>query len=191
MNLSEVPCQPVATRLSILTGIDAAVATSMGEIRAVTSAATMATFYVDDLDEAQLAANRRVVAISGSTCIAAALSDHQHFAAAYDKAGLAGFVIATRHAPDDLELDWLMVHPRHHGTGVAAALMQAGLRWLGEDQPVWLTVIRHNERAIRFYRRFGFEIDPTATTSHAVPHWIMRRAGLADAACGPDAQPAA
>ncbi|HEY1146594.1 MAG TPA: hypothetical protein VGE84_09680 [Allosphingosinicella sp.] len=31
------------------------------------------------------------------------------------------------------------------------------------------------ERAIRFYWRFGFEIDPDARTDHVVPHAIMRR----------------
>lgn len=164
--------------VAILTGIDAAAATSADEIEAVTRAATLATFYTEGLSEAQLAANRRVVAISAATCVAASHSSQQHFAAAFDEAGLAGFVVATRHAPDDLELDWLMVHPRHHGSGVAATLMNQGLAWLGNDQPIWLTVIRHNERAIRFYRRFGFEIDAAAATAHAVPHWIMRRAAL-------------
>ena len=54
--------------------------------------------------------------------------------------------------------------------------MEAGIGWLGADRPLWLNVIRHNERAIRFYRRFGFEIDPQAVTDHVVPHAIMRRA---------------
>lgn len=68
-----------------------------------------------------------------------------------------------------------MVHPDHHGSGVAGALMEAGVAWLGADKPLWLNVLRYNERAIRFYRRFGFEIDPQATTTHVIPHWIMRR----------------
>ena len=37
------------------------------------------------------------------------------------------------------------------------------------------TVIRFNERAIRFYRRFGFEIDPDAQITGAHANWIMRR----------------
>ena len=55
-----------------------------------------------------------------------------------------------------------MVHPSAHGSGLAAALMAEGIDWLGADRPMWLTVIQHNQRAIRFYRKFGFEIDPTA-----------------------------
>jgi ribosomal protein S18 acetylase RimI-like enzyme len=40
---------------------------------------------------------------------------------------------------------------------------------------MWLNVVRHNERAIRFYRKHGFEIDPEADCPHVMPHWIMRR----------------
>ena len=142
---------------------------------ALTDAATAATFYRDDLDADQIAANRRVVEISGPSAVAAAESDEQMLAVAFVDGAPAGFVIATRHAADDLELDWLMVHPDFHGSGVAAALMRAGIDWLGPDRSLWLNVIRFNERAIRFYRRFGFEIDPEAPIEKAVPSWIMRR----------------
>ena len=58
---------------------------------------------------------------------------------------------------------------------VAASLMEHGMRWLGLEQPMWLTVIAFNERAQRFYRRFGFEVDPGTPMTHVVPHVIMRR----------------
>jgi len=58
--------------------------------------------------------------------------------------------------------------------------MKAGLDWLGRDNPIWLTVIAHNKRAIRFYEKFGFAIDPDARTTHLVPHCIMRRPAKAD-----------
>ncbi|MBL8779976.1 MAG: GNAT family N-acetyltransferase, partial [Alphaproteobacteria bacterium] len=107
---------------------------------------------------------------------AAAENAHQHFAAAFVNGVFAGYVIATRHSPENDELDWLMVHPNYHGTNVAEELMHAGIEWLGTDKPMWLNVIRHNTRAIRFYERFGFTVDPTTTTAHIVPHVIMRRA---------------
>ena len=144
-------------------------------ITALTEAATRATFYREDLTGEQIASNRRIVAISAATCLAAVSNDHQRFAAAFVGDVFAGYVIATVHAPDSLELDWMMVHPDFHGTSVAGALMEAGIGWLGEDRPLWLNVIRHNERAIRFYRKFGFEIDPAAVTDHVIPHAIMRR----------------
>jgi ribosomal protein S18 acetylase RimI-like enzyme len=145
-----------------------------GEITRLTEAATNATFYRDDLTLEQRAANRRIVDISEATARAAA-RENQNFSAAFVDDRFAGYVIATRHAASDLELDWLMVHPDFHGTDVAASLMRCGIAWLGEGNAMWLNVIRHNERAIRFYRRFGFEIDPAAKTAHIVPHVIMRR----------------
>jgi ribosomal protein S18 acetylase RimI-like enzyme len=148
---------------------------SSDEIEALTEAATAATFYVDGLTPEQLAANRRVVAISAETCIAAAGDPRRHLVVALVDGAFAGYMIATIHAGDDRELDWMMVHPKHHGGGVARALMAAGIAWLGADRPMWLNVIRHNQRAIQFYRKFGFEIDDQAHTGHVVPHAIMRR----------------
>jgi hypothetical protein len=40
---------------------------------------------------------------------------------------------------------------------------------------MWLNVVRHNARAIGFYRKHGFDIDPDAECQHVMPHWIMRR----------------
>lgn len=146
-----------------------------GDIHRLTEAATGATFYRDDLTDEQRAANRRIIDISEATARAAADSDHGHFAAAFVERAFAGYVIATRHGPENDELDWLMVHPDHHGTNVAEDLMRAGIGWLGPHRPIWLNVIRHNTRAIRFYEKFGFTIDATVKTAHVVPHVVMRR----------------
>ena len=164
-----------AAAFTIRTDADAAEFVSAADLVALTTAATAATFEADWLSEDQRAANRETVARSAAVCLAAARSRAQLFAAAFDPEGLAGFVVATRHGPGDHELDWLMVHPRVHGTGIADALMLRGVEWLGADRPIWLNVLRHNERAIRFYRRFGFSIDHTAPAPHAIPQWIMRR----------------
>jgi len=147
------------------------------DVTRLTRSATGATFYRDDMSEAEIAANLRIVDISAETALAAADSDRQNFAAAFVNGVFAGYLIATRHPGGDLELDWLMVHPDYHGSDVSTQLMKIGIAWLGEGNDMWLNVIRHNERAIRFYRRFGFEIDPAARTAHVVPHVIMRRRG--------------
>lgn len=45
----------------------------------------------------------------------------------------------------------------------------------GRDNPIWLSVIAFNARAIRFYEKFGFAVDHDAKPQHLVPHHIMRR----------------
>ena len=146
------------------------------DIAALTERATQATFYREDLSPEQVDANRRVVRISAETALDACAGAHQSFVAAFLDGSFAGFVISTVHAPDDRELDWLMVDPAFHGQGIANVLMRAGMDWLGIDRPMWLNVIQHNERAIGFYRRHGFEIDHEAEIERIVPHFIMRRA---------------
>jgi ribosomal protein S18 acetylase RimI-like enzyme len=123
----------------------------------------------------QLESNRRVVRIAAETVLRACESERQLFTAAFVDREFAGYMIATVHAVDDRELDWMMVHPDFHGNGVADALMRSGMDWLGADRPMWLNVIQHNERAVRFYRKHGFEVDRTMKTEHVVPHFIMRR----------------
>jgi ribosomal protein S18 acetylase RimI-like enzyme len=164
-----------ALAVSIRTDREALRALAPGDIHRLTQAATGATFDRDGLTDEQRAANRRVVDISEATARAAGENAHQHFAAAFVDDAFAGYVIATWHGPENDELDWLMVHPDYHGTNVAGDLMRTGIAWLGPDKPIWLNVIRHNTRAIRFYERFGFAVDRAVTTAHVVPHVVMRR----------------
>lgn len=163
--------------IDLYANADALARLALGDIEALTDAATAATFYGAPLTVAQVAANKRIVAISTATCEGASSSADQHFVTAFVENRFAGYVIGTRHGVRDHELDWLMVHPDFHGTPVSRDLMHAGMNWLGLNTPMWLTVIAFNQRAIRFYQRFGFAIDPDARTTHVVPHVIMRRAG--------------
>ncbi|WP_205781347.1 GNAT family N-acetyltransferase [Planctomonas deserti] len=59
-----------------------------------------------------------------------------------------------------VELSKVYVLQTHHGVGVAGALMDATLDAAREGGAVgvWLGVNKHNERAIRFYRKSGFEV---------------------------------
>jgi ribosomal protein S18 acetylase RimI-like enzyme len=146
-----------------------------GEIARLTRRGTAETYLADGLGQADLAFIQHVIDISTENVLAAATDDHRFLATAFVEGRLAGFVIATAHAPDDRELDWLFVDPDHHGTGVARELMRAGMDWLGTGQSMWLSVARHNQRAIAFYAKYGFVIDCDATPPHIMPHFIMRR----------------
>ena len=156
---------------------DEAALTRIGaeDVVELTRAATDATFYREDLRPDQIAYNRSTVDISGATAMAAAVNAHQHLVAAFVASRFAGFVIATVHDGDSRELDWLMVHPDFHGSDVSQALMTAGMDWLGKERPMWLNVIQYNERAIRFYRRFGFGVVSPGSPDRPVPQFIMRR----------------
>ena len=161
--------------LSIRSDFEATAGLEAREVVELTERATQATFYTDGLTAEQVDANRRIPLLGGQAFFEAAASDARHLAAAFAGNRLAGFMIATRHGAEDHELDWLMIDPRHHGSGLADALMEAGIKWLGSGGAIWLTVIKHNRRAISFYRRFGFEIDCASELNRVVPTWIMRR----------------
>jgi ribosomal protein S18 acetylase RimI-like enzyme len=161
--------------MELLSDGAALAATSAEDVTELTRRATGATYYADGLSADEFAFVERVVRISPESVAAAARNTNQHLVTAMSDGALAGFVIATAHSQDSRELDWLMIDPRFHGSGMASPLMRVGMAWLGENRPMWLSVVRHNERAIRFYRRHGFEIDPEAVCPHAMPHWIMRR----------------
>jgi len=69
----------------------------------------------------------------------------------------AAAAIALRPA---VELSKCYVHPVHHGTGVAAALMAASLEAARDAGAtgIWLGVNRHNLRAQAFYAKSGFAV---------------------------------
>lgn len=148
---------------------------TVAHVTSLTKSATAATFYAEDLSPEQVESNRRIVRIAAETAVGACASEKQLFTAAFVGDAFAGYMIATVHAPEDRELDWLMVDPAFHGSGVADALMRSGMDWLGTDRPMWLNVIQHNGRAVRFYRKHGFEVDELTKTNHVIPHFIMRR----------------
>ncbi|GAB2682304.1 N-acetyltransferase [Saccharopolyspora gloriosae] len=61
-------------------------------------------------------------------------------------------------SPGAVELQQIYVLQDWHGRGVAARLMEWALRTAAAEQApeIHLTVFDHNERAKRFYRRYGF-----------------------------------
>jgi GNAT superfamily N-acetyltransferase len=65
---------------------------------------------------------------------------------------------APRPAPGALELQQIYVLSAWHGKGVADALMHWSIAMAQQDgaTELYLTVFDHNERAKRFYARYGF-----------------------------------
>src|SRR5215213_3500975 len=99
---------------------DALLRTSAEDITELTRRATASTYFAEGLKPDETAFIERVVRISGESVTAAARNPHQRVVTAMSGNRLAGFVIATVHAEDSRELDWLMVDPAFHGSPIAS-----------------------------------------------------------------------
>ncbi|QBD74612.1 N-acetyltransferase [Ktedonosporobacter rubrisoli] len=83
---------------------------------------------------------------------------------------IIGFCLATKE--DGIHLvQALYVLPEYQGQGAGKRLLQAALDWLGTEHTVVLNVASYNERAIAFYRHFGFVItdNPPQAIVHPLP----------------------
>jgi ribosomal protein S18 acetylase RimI-like enzyme len=97
--------------------------------------------------------------------------------AAREDQRIVGYVMLIRGVVDDedvqravplrpaVELSKMYVLPDSHGAGVSAALMSAALAHAGElnAKCVWLGVNQRNQRAQRFYAKYGFTVNGTKT----------------------------
>ena len=97
--------------------------------------------------------------------------------AAREDQRMVGYVMLIRGVLDDqdvqravplrpaVELSKMYVLPDSHGAGVSAALMSTALTRATEFNAkcVWLGVNQNNQRAQRFYTKYGFSINGTKT----------------------------
>ena len=56
-----------------------------------------------------------------------------------------------------LMLGAMYVEPNAQGQGAGTALIKKALEWLGSDRDVFVNVVAHNQKAIKFYEHFGFK----------------------------------
>lgn len=68
-----------------------------------------------------------------------------------------GFVVASKDDSGRMFLNSLYVEPDSQGKGLGGKLMQTAMDWLGDDEDIYLEVASHNDKAIHFYEKFGFE----------------------------------
>ena len=69
-----------------------------------------------------------------------------------------GLALAERSAMGHQKLDALYVLKEYHGTGIAQELMTQALDWFDLSKPISLEVVAYNDRAIAFYKKYGFEV---------------------------------
>ncbi|MGV0992775.1 MAG: GNAT family N-acetyltransferase [Mycobacterium sp.] len=108
-----------------------------------------------------------IIANLSAQRFAAYLADPDRRVLALREVGrIIGYTVLIRPAGTlEVELSKFYLLAGHHGSGAAAALMQAALDWAAESgaQRIWLGVNRNNERAQGFYRKQGFEVTGTRT----------------------------
>ncbi|ATG44501.1 Acetyltransferase [Phaeobacter piscinae] len=94
------------------------------------------------------------------------LADPQeHVIVSQNRVGIDGYIRISRGRPgptpgcSDVEITTLYVQPRHHGRGIGAALLRAGLAHCAEEgvARVWLASNAENTPAKAFYLSQGFE----------------------------------
>ncbi len=103
----------------------------------------------------------------------------------------AGYIkLSADHLPEILkgqhllEVGKLYVDQRFHGQGVAQKLMDYALEHAQKHEfdGLWLGVWQHNERALGFYRKYGFEIVGTHPFEMGgglvEDDFVMKRAGV-------------
>ncbi len=78
-----------------------------------------------------------------------------HLWVAESSEGMVGMCLA-RKQDQKHHIQALYVLPTYQKQGIGRRLMQAALDWLGDAQPVTLSVAAYNDNAIAFYQRMGF-----------------------------------
>ena len=85
-------------------------------------------------------------------------SNHRVFLAENDDK-IVGFVLPSIREDDAGYIKALYVLPDAQGSGVGRKLLKRSLEWMKADtNPVYLTVVTTNPKAINLYKSYGFEI---------------------------------
>lgn len=121
------------------------------------------------------------------TLITEVNSDQHIFLIAFMEEELAGYakITASQNPPElgnanAIEIARLYAAQKTIGRGVGKALMEHCIRLAVEKskQLIWLGVWEHNQRAILFYRKFGFEkfgVHDFILGSDVQTDWLMKK----------------
>lgn len=134
-----------------------------GDLLAALAATTFRDAFVKDLPAGEL--DRYVRETFTIPLMSEALSGSDvYIFILYDGDDAAGYARLSEApgpvpVPDAVALDRLYVRKEYMGLGGGKALMEHCLRFAADNgfRNMWLGVWQGNERAIRFYERYGFE----------------------------------
>lgn len=74
---------------------------------------------------------------------------------AKDGEEVIGFSIARRGEKSNI-VEAIYLLPDYQGKGLGEQLTQTALVWLGKEKDIEVNVAKYNDRAIKFYEKFGF-----------------------------------
>lgn len=100
----------------------------------------------------------------------------QFYRLAEQNGEVVGFVHCLTNEDETKELEAIYTLPKTFGTGLGPQLMDIAMEWVG-DTPTTLKVADYNNRAIRFYEKYGFKkVDGSeALYADKIPMIVMRR----------------
>lgn len=103
---------------------------------------------------------------------------YSSFVAKDESGRIIGFVHMYIDDEGGQNLGAIYVLPEYHGKGVAQSFMQKLFEWADGSKPIKLGVVKYNERAKAFYRKWGFEEIPGEHLfGHKLPEIFMIRPG--------------
>lgn len=127
------------------------------------------------MTDEQFAENKRIINISRSCYLQALKHNQKLLLVAVSEKELAVFIIVDKTRLDYPELDWLIVSHKYQGKGIAQRLTEMAIEWLGKETAIKLGVISFNQRAIRFYEKFGFKDTGEIAGNHKISRKLMVR----------------
>ncbi len=82
-------------------------------------------------------------------------NDNRHTWVAKDDDKIVGFCAAAKEENNG-RIQAIYLLPTYQGKGLGRKLMEAALNWLNKDQDIYINVATYNDKAIKFYEKFGF-----------------------------------
>lgn len=67
---------------------------------------------------------------------------------------IVGFCATTKGKENHIQAIYIL--PEFQGKGIGKRFMQVGLTWLGDKEDVYVNTASYNQKAIDFYKSFGF-----------------------------------
>lgn len=102
----------------------------------------------------------------------------QFYRVAEAQGEIVGFVHVSTKEDTSKYIEAVYTNPNVFGKGVGKKLMDAAIEWMG-DTPATLEVVTYNERAKKFYAKYGFHEIPgsEALFAETMPTILMIREG--------------